>query len=102
MTEHTPGPWMLDDGLVYVPLAAPDRHGATIYAIATIEESNEANARLIAAAPAMLAALEGLTATARTFRNVPAEDQEWTSIDDEALDAAFAAIAAARKQEAHL
>lgn len=43
----------------------------------------------------LLAALQAVTATARTFRNVPKDDQEWTPIDDEALDAAFAAIAKA-------
>ena len=62
-------------------------------------DTNEArdayDAALIAAAPLMLDALRALTATARTFRNVPVEEQEWTPLDDEALDAAFAAIAAA-------
>lgn len=43
----------------------------------------------------LLTALRALTATARTFRNVPLGQQEWTSIDDEALNAAFAAIARA-------
>ena len=38
-------------------------------------------------------ALKSLTATARTFRNVPKEDQEWTPVDDEALDHAFAILA---------
>jgi hypothetical protein len=60
---------------------------------------SEANARLIAAAPDLLAALEALAATARTFRGVPAEEQEWTPIDDEALDAAFAAIAQATGED---
>lgn len=43
----------------------------------------------------LLAALQALASTARTFRNVPQEDQEWTSIDEDALTAAFAAIAKA-------
>ena len=38
-------------------------------------------------------ALKSLTATARTFRNVPKEDQEWTPVADEALDHAFAILA---------
>jgi len=54
-----------------------------------------ADARLIAAVPEFLAALQGLTATARTFRNVPKEEQNWTVLDDEALEAAFAALAKA-------
>ena len=48
----------------------------------------------------LLAALEGLAATARTFRNVPKDEQEWTSIDDDALDNAFDAIAKARGEVA--
>ena len=34
-------------------------------------------------------ALKFLTCTARTFRNVPKDEQEWTPVDDEALDNAF-------------
>jgi len=37
-------------------------------------------------------ALRGLCATARTFRNVPKDEQEWGPLDDEALDNAFAAL----------
>jgi hypothetical protein len=37
-------------------------------------------------------ALRALTATARTFRNVPKKDQEWTPSDDDALNAAFSAL----------
>ena len=44
----------------------------------------------------LLAALKALTATSRTFRNVPKDEQEWTSLDDEALDNAFAVLARAR------
>jgi hypothetical protein len=39
-----------------------------------------------------ISALRALTNTARTFRAVPKDEQEWTSIDDEALDAAFAIL----------
>lgn len=37
-------------------------------------------------------ALNNLAATARTFRNVPKDEQEWTPIDDEALNAAYALL----------
>ena len=40
----------------------------------------------------LMTALRALTTTARTFRNVPVEDQQWTTLDDEALDAAFEAL----------
>lgn len=50
---------------------------------------------LFAAAPDLLAALQALSSTARTFRNVPKEEQDWGPLDDEALEAAFDAIAKA-------
>lgn len=40
--------------------------------------------------------LRNLTATVRTFRNVPKDQQEWTPLDDAALDAAFAALEATK------
>ena len=52
-------------------------------------------AALMAAAPELLAVLQDLTITARTFRNVPKENQDWTAYDDMALDNAFAIIARA-------
>jgi hypothetical protein len=52
----------------------------------------EAHLRIMHAGPKLFAALQALVATARTFRNVPQRDQQWTSIDDDALEAAFAAI----------
>ena len=51
------------------------------------------------ATPELLAALQALTATARTFRNVPKEEHEWGPLDDEAIEAAFAAIAKATGEE---
>jgi hypothetical protein len=47
----------------------------------------------------LVAALSALVCTARTFRNVPKSEQEWTPIDDEALDAAFAALAKAKGEQ---
>lgn len=37
-------------------------------------------------------ALVALASTARTFRNVPKDEQDWGPLDDEALEAAFVAI----------
>ena len=52
-TSHTPGPWHYDStwGLI--------KHGGA--EIAALHSGNAANARLIAAAPEMLAALQRLT-----------------------------------------
>lgn len=66
--SHTPGPWHLDRGMPTDDLAICDRKGI---ALAEVFEYNrgamkslplEANARLIAAAPALLEALEEATA----------------------------------------
>ena len=87
--KHTPGPWTLK----YLDVYAGNAHVATATRqVADGDTQAAANARLIAAAPDLLLALQCLTNTARTFRNVPKDEQEWTIIDDEVLDAAFAAI----------
>ena len=53
-TAHTPGPWHYDStwGLIV-------KHGGA--EVAALHSGNAANARLIAAAPEMLAALQRLT-----------------------------------------
>jgi len=98
-TKYTPGPWVFH-GQHQEIHAAVDEDGSQVIADMNPDndyprETNAANARLIAAAPELLAALQALTATARTFRNVPKGQQEWTALDDEALNAAFSAIAKA-------
>ena len=62
-------------------------------------EETEANAHLIAAAPDLLAALQAVLSTYRTFRNVPKDLQEWTCIDDEAFEQGLSAIAKAKGDE---
>lgn len=42
---------------------------------------------------ALLDALAHLAVSARTFRDVPKDEQEWTPLDDAALDQAFAILA---------
>ena len=93
-SKHTPGPWGIKP-FINSPSADIDaRSGESIATVWDVSDVNvEANARLIAAAPDMLDVLKSLTATARTFRNVPKDKQEWTPIDDENLDAAFALLA---------
>lgn len=82
----TPGPWAVwnfaDDprhvavgpeagGLAVADVVACNAHGC--YTAAT-EERGQANARLIAAAPAMLAALRGLAEAVERFTNATPED----------------------------
>lgn len=55
MAEHTPGPWRSCDGLVFRDEPEPGRAIADCRDYADAEA--EANARLIAAAPELLAAL---------------------------------------------
>lgn len=73
MTKHTAGPWKVDGGELIA--ADPDDGGAwvigQVYGAddypcpeADIDEECKANARLIAAAPDLLAALRALVATA--------------------------------------
>ena len=61
---HTPGPWTVITGAVYTPNGTPiammDRESGN----GTRPVERDANAKLIAAAPALLSALEGVTLTA--------------------------------------
>ena len=63
MTKHTPGPWALDDESIYAPDGEGWKQVAEIPNWRTnpgevLTPEDNANARLIAAAPKMLAALE--------------------------------------------
>jgi hypothetical protein len=107
MEQHTPGPWKIAESIGNNLTASKMRrvrcvnegmeHGAVCEVYGASDGSiASANARLIAAAPELLAAVEAMCATFRTFRNVPLEEQEWTALDDEALEAGFNAIAKAK------
>lgn len=105
MSAHTKGPWHTGQGNGEGSIFADEgrmrfENGTVLYPICTMntgwdKTEDAANARLVAAAPELLEALKALAATARTFRNVPKHEQEWTPLDEEALEAAFAAIAKA-------
>jgi hypothetical protein len=69
--------------------------GAEHVAVCDEAETAERLVTLLNSAAEVLDALRALVSTARTFRNVPAGEQQWTSLDDEALKAAFAAVAKA-------
>lgn len=96
-THHTPGPWAVDlhlittaDGETLVAKASTDRSLARV----------EANARLIAAAPDLLAALESLDAARGHTFHKPAGQKGFDAvvIPRDIFDAAIAAIARATGQ----
>jgi len=66
MNKHTPGPWYVADTKIRTSINSEHKHIAMVnYSYRGIEsdvmgEEHEANARLIAAAPDLLAALQGL------------------------------------------
>lgn len=88
--NHTPSPWHI----------AWCKSGAYIYDQGTIAVVSDeliawkANARLIAAAPSLLYALEQLHAHHRAFSS----SEDWTTLDDEARELAKSAINLATKQ----
>ena len=104
---HTPGPWEIWGNLGEMDLAVgPVAGGVAVAQIVTVNgigimdgetaQLGAANARLIAAAPALLAALESMVSTA-----LKVEDKAWASAIDRAgqtrpCDAARAALEAAK------
>ncbi len=60
MSNHTPGPWRTGDmfNTVFGPPNTSIDGGPSPKTIATVQKGNKANARLIAAAPDLLAALQ--------------------------------------------
>lgn len=88
---HTPGPWFAHNiGL------GPNGEGHFTYPLGTDPDKAAANARLIAAAPDMLAALKAIHAAHRAF----SASEDWGVYDDEARAAAEAAIAKAKGETA--
>ena len=63
MSKHTPGPWAVGPDLevFYAPNGAPITRPLRLTSLVGRTEEDVANAKLIAAAPELLAALEGLT-----------------------------------------
>lgn len=86
MSQHTPGPWLIHSTGDVVAWRA-DR---LVFVASVGQETREANARLIAAAPDLLAALDQLSDVARCF-GVPDNSP--------ALQRASSAIGAARGLE---
>lgn len=89
---HTPGPWIFDERYFNVI----DEEGRTIAARPSYSSAScdveEADMRLIAAAPELLAALSAVTACLRGFSG----HEDFGPLDDEAVNAALVAIAKAK------
>ena len=71
MTMHTPGPWRSGDR--FNTVFGPKVEGSFPQTIATVAKGNEANARLIAAAPGLLIAAKGALAALSQNATFPAD-----------------------------
>lgn len=88
MTTHTSGPWKLNrDHTVSIPYRGP-------HCCASAYGGTEANARLIASAPDLLAALEEAVSEVESLRGFV--NSHGGMIDDENCDYGRAAIARAK------
>ena len=103
MSEHTPGPWRdwnKSCGAVMAP-KKKDTWGSRAVALVThwpSEEERAANARLIAAAPDLLDALEKLVGSCPPLG--PWDEEDWGSPSNDAMAVAAAAIAKAKGEGA--
>lgn len=97
---HTKAPWIIgtvrtnDCNIIVRSIDAPESQPITITCLAEVygnEEEDEANANLIAAAPELLEALEGIS---DILKNHYGDDRDETPL----IDKAFAAIAKATAQ----
>jgi hypothetical protein len=72
MSKHTPGPWETDDHETHWSIMAGDQHVADVRAFnspVTTFAEGDANARLITAAPNLLAACERALAWLEPFQD---------------------------------
>ncbi len=107
MTEHTPGPWHVSDPIDGrdIPYGIDDAKGHHLADVSDNHYGNplpvEANARLIAAAPDLLAALEAMERRISTFGNPSHFDWSHDSNDRAMVNQARAAVAKAQGKEHH-
>ncbi|WP_286898843.1 hypothetical protein [Achromobacter sp. UBA2119] len=93
-TKHTPGPWaphLVDETIVVIPRRPLPQHISTLGHSEVADDEDYANARLIAAAPELLEALEGMVAEFGIHCDA-----------DSPLGAACAAIAKAKGEQPRL
>lgn len=106
-TKHTPAPWQAynaSNGRILKTWSVCDKRGCRIAKIEEMPgqsgEEEMANARLIAAAPDMLAALQAALACLENLREVQRWDKTEGDHIDEAIDARDAVHLAIRKATA--
>ncbi len=88
---HTPGPWLVSETFAIGPA------GEVVACTPNNHPRREANARLIAAAPELLEALEGLLKDyIQVFSDHPAIEPDWNPEDSALVKRARAAIAKAK------
>lgn len=103
-TEHTPGPWHtvpvgLVEGRARVQIMASSRWIADAVATIRYASEAEANARLIAAAPDLLAALEAAYTVIRDAEAFQTATSAFEGHLEHAEGLAYAAIRKARGEE---
>lgn len=93
-SKHTPGPWMMatrPSSIVGWPVVAPYAMGRSVCNVTAGHDESAANARLIAAAPDLLAALKDARETIIQHVNSRGSEAEGSSADWVAeIDAAIA------------
>jgi len=97
MSKFTPGPWGIAQNAMehwMVTAADSEHHRGYIASLATTNTQSEANARLIAAAPQMLEALEELVELKERRHSLPVEIYQESR--EKAWNKCRAAIAAAK------
>ena len=110
--KHSPGPWRLrarpaDPGIISEHAEnenwSVEADGGRFIAGIKLQPEDEANARLIAAAPAMLEALDGIVwkLERKTSASVAGDDCQWATIDrnDASVGVCRAAIRRAKGED---
>lgn len=96
MTTHTPGPWCFRKDIVF---GAPDKEPICVMNYEHTPELMAANARLIASAPELLAALRKVSTCLAAWMEI-ADPGDLREYDDWALGEARAAIEQATGEQA--
>lgn len=103
MSKHTPGEWDVNqfsdlDGDFHVQVVLKS-NGCPLAHMYECGSETKANARLIAAAPELLEALQAAKNSLVAFKFLPGHGNAWEDSDEENLQAVDAAIAKATGEQ---